>query len=91
MLKENIVAIKADLEKYVGVDRSQLYTDFLSYKLKATLEKYNETIEFSSSVLAKAASIRVMKALTKIQKKEDVANLKAAIEEQLQTSEEENE
>ena len=87
MLKEIISDIQKDLHRYDGYSHEQLYTDFVAHKLNAALEMYNEDIARSSSQLVKSESVRVMKALAKMQKREDVATIKNEIEKIKETPE----
>lgn len=80
MLRENIKEIISDLDRYADKNRDELYTEFINYKLTNTLKHYNDEIEYNSDRLIKSESVRVLKAITKIQKRQDVENIKIEIE-----------
>lgn len=77
MLSENLILIKDELDRYKNVSRNELFTKCIDEKLKGTLKKYNEETNLTSTYLIEQSSIRVMKTLTKIQKKNDIEVLEA--------------
>ena len=79
MLKDRIIEVADDLNRYKGVTRSHLFTKCVDEKLKNTLQIYINDLDLTSDDLMRKASVRVMKALTKIQKNDD----KNAIKEQI--------
>ena len=69
-LSRNIKKLIAEFDKY-EMNRNDLLKECIRGKLKNTLLKYNEEINFNSDFLLQQSSYRVLKALTKIQKKDD--------------------
>ena len=94
MLATQIKHIKYDLNKYSNMSQADLLSYCINDKLQGTLKTYNEEIRMNSEYLLTRSSFRVLKALTKLQKKADKNVLEsiANIEKQLKTGEtEENE
>ena len=81
MLIAHIKHIKKDLSKYADKSREELLSLCIDSKLDATLEKYNREIELNSDYLLTRSSFRVLKALTKLQKRADKGVLEAIAEE----------
>lgn len=81
MLIAHIKHIKKDLNKYADKSREELLSLCIDGKLDATLEKYNREIELNSDYLLTRSSFRVLKALTKLQKRADKGVLEAIAEE----------
>lgn len=81
MLINHIKHIKKDLAKYSDKSRDDLLSMCITGKLEATLEKYNREIELNSDYILTRSSFRVLKALTKLQKRADKGVLEALIEE----------
>lgn len=67
----NIKKIEQDLLKYKDIQREELLKSCITNKLAGTLERYNEEIDLNSDYLLTRSSTRVLKALTKMQKKQD--------------------
>ena len=82
MLEAKIKHIKQDISKYENINRADLLTKCIDDKLRATLKKYNLDMELNSDYLLKREGTRVLKALTKLQKKDDKEALLASIEEE---------
>lgn len=87
MLSVQIKHIKYDLNKYKDMSPNELLTFCINDKLQGTLNRYNEEIKLNSDYLLTRSSFRVLKALTKLQKKADKAVLEslAEIENKLNT------
>lgn len=81
MLIHHIKQIKRDLSKYQDKSREELLSMCIDNKLEATLEKYNKEIELNSDYLLTRSSFRVLKALTKLQKRADKNVLEALAKE----------
>ena len=79
MLKDRIIEISDDLDRYKDITRARLFTRCVDNKLKNTLQNYISDLDLTSDELMRKASFRVMKAITKIQKNDD----KNAIKEQI--------
>ena len=73
MLKRNLESIEKDLLKYKEYNRESLLKLFIDEKLKWALKIYNAEVERNSNYLLSKNGIRVLKALTKLQKKQDKA------------------
>ena len=80
MLIHQIKSIKRDLNKYSDKTKDELLSLCIDNKLQATLEKYNKEIELNSDYLLTRSSFRVLKALTKLQKRADKGVLEAIAE-----------
>lgn len=80
MLDIQIKHIKYDLSKYKDMSRPELLSFCINDKLQGTLTKYNEEIKLNSDYLLTRSSFRVLKALTKLQKKADKAVLESLSE-----------
>ena len=76
-------AIDDDFIYYEKKKRVDVLTSSINYKLKTTLLKYDEEVDDCSNFLTTAGEVRVMKAITKIQKKYDKENLEEILEEEL--------
>ena len=81
MLIHHIKSIKRDLNKYSDKTKDELLSLCIDNKLQATLEKYNKEIELNSDYLLTRSSFRVLKALTKLQKRADKGVLEAIAKE----------
>lgn len=81
MLITQIKHIKKDLSKYADKTKEELLTLCINNKLEATLEKYNREIELNSEYIQTRSSFRVLKALTKLQKRADKGVLEAIAKE----------
>lgn len=81
MLINHIKHIKKDLAKYSDMSKDDLLSMCITGKLQATLEKYNREIELNSEYILTRSSFRVLKALTKLQKRADKGVLEALVEE----------
>lgn len=81
---DNLSLIKDELSKYDGLTRVELFNECINNKLKNTLYKYNVETEHMSDFLLQQEGIRVLKAITKIQKFDDkeiiYANMKGNID-----------
>lgn len=80
MLKDRIIEVAADLDRYKDIPRDRLFTQCIDEKLKHTLKTYISDLDLTSDELMKKAGFRVMKALTKIQKNDDKNAIKEQIE-----------
>ena len=86
MLSHHIKQIKKELSKYytetdestIKERKQELLTSCINSKLDATLDKYNREIDLNSDYLLTRSSFRVLKALTKLQKRADKAVIEAA-------------
>ena len=81
MLINHIKNIKKELSKYQDKSQEELLSMCIDNKLEATLEKYNREIELNSDYLLTRSSFRVLKALTKLQKRADKNVLEALAKE----------
>lgn len=70
-LNDNLEAIKEEIYRYKEGSRVDFFNDCINRKLKATLIRYNEETDQLSSFLMEKASMRVLKAITKINKQAD--------------------
>ena len=71
MLSIQIKHIIYDLNKYKDLSQSDLLTNCINNKLQTTLETYSEEIKLNSDYLLTRSSFKVLKALTKLQKRAD--------------------
>lgn len=71
MLKSRIEEISSDISKYADLSRDALFTDCVDRKLKATLARYIDIINLDEKELRTKSSIRVIKAVTRMQHEED--------------------
>lgn len=78
MLSIHLKHIKQDLNKYADKTPAELLSMCIDDKLQGTLEKYNEEIKLNSEYILTRSSFRVLKALSKLQKKADKEALEAA-------------
>lgn len=83
MLKTVLKWINKDFNTYKDLSRQDLLKECINKKLAFTLKKYNEEIDWHSDYLISRSSVKVLKALTKIQKKNDVNVLKENMKEEL--------
>ena len=85
-LKTIIDKIDAEITKYKNFSRVELFEYCIQELLKQKLKLYNDEIDNTVEFLENRGSTRIMKALTKIQKKEDKevieANLKKEVKEE---------
>lgn len=79
MFKAELLRIEMELDKYADLSRAELLTYCIKEKLNSTLRKYNEEMQGKMDVLSRAGNIRVLKAISKIQKNND----KKAIQDQI--------
>ena len=70
-LNENLQQIKAEIYKYANLSRGEIFNQALNKRLKYTLLRYNDKIDQLSGYLLNQEAMRVLKAITKIQKIED--------------------
>lgn len=89
MLSYCLKMINTELHKYDECDRQALLKTCINNKLAYTLKRYNEDIDANSEYLLTRSSFKVLKALTKLQKKEDVKAIKETLK--LDTEEDINE
>lgn len=78
--KKNILKIKEELFKYESVSRADLFSSCIQDKLDTTLRKYNYEISRNADYLRTRSSAKVLKALTKLQKKDDMELLDSMAE-----------
>ena len=71
----NLHKIDKKLKECFATDRHKLFKECINHKLVETLKTYNEEVDVNSSFLIEQSTIRVLKALTKLQKKDDKAVL----------------
>ena len=71
MLEVQLKHIKYDLNKYANMSQGDLLSYCINDKLQGTLKTYSEEIKLNSDYLLTRSSFRVLKALTKLQKKAD--------------------
>jgi hypothetical protein len=81
MLSKNIADIQADIERYRGISRAELFTKCVNKKLADSLANYMSVLELDERELRRKASIRVLKAATKLQKAADKEAILAESEE----------
>ena len=70
-LKDTLTTIKAELSRYDGMTRLELFNYSINDKLKSTLYKYDIETDQLSDFLIQQQGMRVLKAITKIQKFDD--------------------
>lgn len=71
MLKSNIEKISEEINRYINLSRSELFTKCVDAKLKATLSLYMNVLNMTEQELRGKSSIRVIKAATKLQRDAD--------------------
>lgn len=81
MFNSNLKYIKKELNRYADKNPQELLSDCINEKLQATLERYNKEIELNSDYLLTRSSAKVLKALTKLQKRADKDDLEFAAKE----------
>jgi hypothetical protein len=81
MLHDTIMKITEELNRYKDLTPNQLFTQCINEKLKCTLLKYKVELQQSEEYLIKRKTCDVLKAITKIQKKQDKEDLQKAIQE----------
>ena len=81
MLSKNIAEIQADIERYRGISRAELFTKCVNKKLADSLSNYMNVLEMDEKELRQKSSIRVLKAATKLQKQADKEAVLAESEE----------
>lgn len=70
-LDENIKTIQNELCEYSNLDRTEIFNQAINKLLMHTLRKYNNKIDDLSGYLLNQEGMRVLKAITKIQKHAD--------------------
>lgn len=75
MFGKNLKRISEELSKYANLDHVELFHKCITYKLAVTLQNYNEEIDLNSDYLLRRSTARVLKALTTIQKRNDMDSL----------------
>jgi len=70
-LKNNLAKIKAELALYDEFTRPELFNHCINQRLMHTLELYNVKTDQLSDFLIRQQGIRVLKAITKLQKFND--------------------
>lgn len=83
MFKFKLKVIKEDLSRYTALTRAELLKNCINNKLAYTLQRYDDEINMNVDYLSTKNSVRVLKALSKIQKRNDVKNIQAALKEDL--------
>lgn len=76
--KDILNEIMQELALYKDIPPEELLTDCIRRKLQSTVLKYNKTLDMSSNYLTTRACEKVLKALTKIRKKDDKKALSGA-------------
>lgn len=71
MLNEIIKSINDDLDKYKDLTHEQIFTTCIETKLRNTLLNYNYDIDLNSKFLLTRQAEKVLKAITKIQMKDN--------------------
>lgn len=71
MLKNNIEEMWYDINKYSNLSKESLFTECVNQKLKWTLSKYIDTLNMDEKELREKSSIRVLKAMRRMQHEED--------------------
>lgn len=80
MLSSYIEEIKNDLDKYKKYSKNDMFTESVQEKLKNTLINYDYDMERNSEFLLSRDSAKVLKAITKIQMKDNRKALEEASE-----------
>lgn len=75
MLAKKIKQVEQEINQYNNLTRQELYQQCIDAKLKVTLDNYLHIIEVNEDYLLTRNSVKVMKAITKQQKKEDKERL----------------
>ena len=70
-LKNNLSIIRAELSKYDEMTRKEFFNEAINNRLKNTLYIYNIETDKLSDFLIQQHGMRVLKAITKIQKADD--------------------
>ena len=70
-LKNNLSIIRAELSKYDKMTRKEFFNQAINNRLKNTLYIYNIETDKLSDFLIQQQGMRVLKAITKIQKADD--------------------
>lgn len=68
---KNLSLIKEALNQYNGMTHVEFFNYMLNQRLKSTLYLYNKDTDHISDFLLNQGGLRVLKAVTKIQKLED--------------------
>lgn len=80
MFSSNLKYIKKEINRYIDKTPAELLSYCIEDKLNTTLKKYNKEMDLNSDYLLSRSSFKVLKAITKIQKKSDKKALEDAIE-----------
>ena len=70
-LTQNLETIKSEIDKYSDMTRTEIFNQSINRLLKHTLQRYSNTIEQLSGYLLNQEGMRILKAITKIQKLDD--------------------
>lgn len=76
--KDTLNEIIQELALYKNVSPEEMLTECIRQKLQNTVLKYDKTLDMSSNYLTTRACEKVLKALTKIRKKDDKEALSGA-------------
>lgn len=80
MFKQNLEKILEELNTFRRKSRAQILSNCVKEKLDLTVQKYNSKVSWNAEYLATRDSSKVLKALTKLQKKDDRDALDSMIE-----------
>lgn len=70
-LTRNLALIKTEMNKYTGMSHIDLFNYSINRRLMYTLQRYDANIDQLSDFILNQAGMRVLKAITKIQKFDD--------------------
>lgn len=76
-IKERLINMRQELDECSSITPQELYENCINERLKQTILKYNDELDLDSRFLLQKAAVRVMKAITVMQKNNDVEILKA--------------
>jgi len=67
-LATNLKTVEEEINKYSELTQTEIFNQSINRLLKRTLHKYNNNIDQLSGYLLNQEGIRILKAITKIQK-----------------------
>ena len=80
MFSQNLKYIKKELNKYTDKNHEDLLAYCIKDKLDTALLRYNKEMDLNSEYVLTRSSLKVLKAITKLQKKADKQALEDAAE-----------
>ena len=80
-LTSNLELIAKEMDKYSGMTQTEIFNQSINRHLTHTLIKYNSAVDNMSGYLLKQEGMRVLKAITKMQKFADKKIIKENLEE----------